>query len=78
MMMSGLKNLANIDFSQFGVGGAPADTVNDIKIMPVENSVLGQDPFGNEGTQISGLSGSPTQDAMTFFQDNSFLENLNQ
>ena len=78
MMMSGLKNLANIDFSQFGVGGAPADTVNDIKIMPVENSVLGQDPFGNEGTQISGLGGSPTQDAMTFFQDNSFLENLNQ
>ena len=75
MMMSGVKNLANIDFSQFGVGGTPVDTVNDIKIMPVQNSVL-EDPFGNEGTQISGLGGSPTQNAMTFFQDNSFLENL--
>jgi len=75
MMMSGVKNLANIDFSQFGIGGAPVDTVNDIKIMPVENSVL-EDPLGNEGTQISGLGGSPTEDAMTSFQDNSFLENL--
>jgi len=75
MMMSGVKNLANIDFSQFGIGGAPVDTVNDIKIMPVENSVL-EDPFNTGDPVISGLSGSPTEDAMTSFQDNSFLENL--
>jgi len=75
MMMSGVKNLANIDFSQFGIGGAPVDTVNDIKIMPVENSVL-EDPFNTGDPVISGLGGSPTEDAMTSFQDNSFLENL--
>ena len=70
MMMSGVKNLANIDFSQFGIGGTPVNTG-----IPVENSVL-EDPFNTGDPVISGLGGSPTEDAMTFFQDNSFLENL--
>jgi len=56
MMMSGAKNLAGIDFSQFGGGDTPV------------SSVL-EDPFNTGDPVISGLDGSPTEEAMTYFQD---------